>query len=669
MLGPDRLAGYRECLHSWADRYRAEKWPPETPEYLLRGYVQMLTANRDTARMVACATDSHRQNRLLDISGGDAIALSEIATTHGLLATEKDPDLCAMVRLAIHRDHLTNRGSEIPTTLPAVCAALGHVNRAEWVAKSIPEPTKRIEALMAVAVETAEAGQRDRAVRLLDDGEQIAHTIAEDRELQAFALARVARAAARLGCFERAESLANTITDHSNSHSLALAWLAEAAAKAGYTDRAERMISDVPHPPWQVVAEIGATFAAAGHFDRAERVAITVTHPYYKAKVLAQVAGAVAKTGYIDRAESIAHAIDDRPEPHAEAHAQMAAVVAESGDTARAGRLLGEATSFIHNRTAPPTDVIEWVAEALVWAGDLDGAVRTARSSDHQPDRMKALARVATVVAETGDLDGAEHLARSLVDYDPYRAAEALARIARLAADADDSGHAARLLNDAEHCARTIVFDGSTVDALAEIAYVYAKAGDIEQAEEIARAITSSAWQAKAWAGIAAAAAKTDDLDRAEQLALAIDDGGTIWRTVALGRVAAAVAKAGEFDRAEAIARTIPPADSPENLLAGVAGAVAETGDFDRAEQIAHADDFREPDTLAWAAEGVAKAGAFDRAAQLAHTITDDFHRVKALARIAGLAAEAGKSARATQLLDDAEQLARTITDTHNQAY
>jgi hypothetical protein len=41
-LGEDRLAGYRNRIHAWADTYRTPRgtrlpWPPDTAEYLLRG--------------------------------------------------------------------------------------------------------------------------------------------------------------------------------------------------------------------------------------------------------------------------------------------------------------------------------------------------------------------------------------------------------------------------------------------------------------------------------------------------------------------------------------------------------------------------------------------------------------------------------------------------------
>ena len=48
-FGGQRLAGYQDRLHAWAEQYRDQGWPGDAPEYLLSGYFQMLTAAGDTA--------------------------------------------------------------------------------------------------------------------------------------------------------------------------------------------------------------------------------------------------------------------------------------------------------------------------------------------------------------------------------------------------------------------------------------------------------------------------------------------------------------------------------------------------------------------------------------------------------------------------------------------
>ncbi|MFE9632718.1 hypothetical protein [Streptomyces sp. NPDC006463] len=124
MLGAKALAGYREQVHAWADGFREQGWPADTPEYLLRGYFQMLRATRDLPLMVACGTDAARHDRMLDITGGDSAALTEIHKAQEAVADEGAQDLLAMLRLAIHRDGLRSRNENIPFQMPAVWVAL-----------------------------------------------------------------------------------------------------------------------------------------------------------------------------------------------------------------------------------------------------------------------------------------------------------------------------------------------------------------------------------------------------------------------------------------------------------------------------------------------------------------------------------------------------------------
>lgn len=158
MLGAARLAGYQQRLHTWADQYQARQWPANTPEYLLRGYHNLLTDTRDVPRIVAYATDPDRQHRLLDVSGGDVAAIAEINAVQTMLLGQDEPDLVALCSLALHRDRLTTRNTNIPVTLPALWILLGHASRASTLARSIPDRAKRDEALLEVVLAAAQTG-------------------------------------------------------------------------------------------------------------------------------------------------------------------------------------------------------------------------------------------------------------------------------------------------------------------------------------------------------------------------------------------------------------------------------------------------------------------------------------------------------------------------------
>lgn len=164
-LGDERLAGYRDQLHAWADKYRA--WPASTPEYLLTGYPRMLAAAGDTERLLALATDPVRHERLLDMSGGDVAALNEITLCQDLFRKRPEIDLFGLALLAHHRTEIEVRNANLPPSLPAVWALLGWPTRAETLAHSIRTRSEhRAMALNEVAVAVASTGDFARAERI-----------------------------------------------------------------------------------------------------------------------------------------------------------------------------------------------------------------------------------------------------------------------------------------------------------------------------------------------------------------------------------------------------------------------------------------------------------------------------------------------------------------------
>ena len=121
-LSPGEQADLGARLNAWADQYRAQGWPPGTPEYLLGGYHRMLQVAGDLERMTALATDRARLDRMLNISGGDAGALAELIAVQEFICGQDHPDLAAMLNLAITRERLIRRNTSIPVGLPATWA-------------------------------------------------------------------------------------------------------------------------------------------------------------------------------------------------------------------------------------------------------------------------------------------------------------------------------------------------------------------------------------------------------------------------------------------------------------------------------------------------------------------------------------------------------------------
>ena len=259
-----RLDGYRDRLHDWADTYRAKGWPPGTPSYLLSGYYRLLTDLRDLPRMLACAENAARHELLLHVTGGDAAALAEIRIALDFIADQDVPDLASALRLACHRDILTDRNISIPSGLPAVWALLGQVVRAEAMATSIPDLDRRAKALVLVAGVLAEAGQHEEAARIAGQAEAALRSIAGlDRRTEA--MVGVAEVLARAGQYQQAEAVARSITS--------------------------------PHRQSIALARIAGTLAGAGRHEQAMVVARFITNPDQRAIALVRVAGTLAEAG------------------------------------------------------------------------------------------------------------------------------------------------------------------------------------------------------------------------------------------------------------------------------------------------------------------------------------------------------------------------------------
>lgn len=274
-IGGARLDDYRQRLHAWADTFRVRGWPPDTPEYVLRGYVRLLSSLGDTDRMFALAVDPDRQLRLRVTSGGDYAALSEINATQTRLASD-DADLCRLGRLAVHRVHLAERGASIPRALPTVWALLGRLSHAETLARSITAPDSRAWALADLARVVAAAGDLDQAAALAEQAATVAQTLI-DRTSTVWAVAHAACALAGAGRTEQALALAESISGPEH-YARALAGVIRAVSITGDADR------------------------AAALAERAESAARRVPRPYFRARTFVDVAKGVAATG--DRARA-----------------------------------------------------------------------------------------------------------------------------------------------------------------------------------------------------------------------------------------------------------------------------------------------------------------------------------------------------------------------------
>src|ERR1700722_8195003 len=161
------------------DSYARQGWPDTTPSYAVREYPDLLIAAGDAVRLLALARDPRRHAFLLRVTGSDYAAQAEIAAAQRLVASQDEPDLQALVELAVYRNAMSLRNQCLPFALPGVWARLGRLDHAEALARAITYPDARAAALEDVLTATAQADNPDRASRLATEAEALPGTITD----------------------------------------------------------------------------------------------------------------------------------------------------------------------------------------------------------------------------------------------------------------------------------------------------------------------------------------------------------------------------------------------------------------------------------------------------------------------------------------------------------
>ncbi|MFF4168486.1 hypothetical protein [Streptomyces sp. NPDC001744] len=236
MLGTRELGRWRVALRDWAEGWRERGWPQDSPAYLLHGWFPMLRATGDPDAMAECALDAVRHDRLLAETGGDGVALGEIAAAGEALLERGDrpAPVAALLRLALRRAALRDRNGRVPAELPVAWAEVGEADRGLALARGL-EPVSRVPALCEVA-------------RLL-------HARGEVRRARALLVEADASARAMHGVTER-PSVLRTVGD---------AWLAVEEA-----DRAEEVASELGEVLGnRLLLDVVAFRCRAGEFRRA----------------------------------------------------------------------------------------------------------------------------------------------------------------------------------------------------------------------------------------------------------------------------------------------------------------------------------------------------------------------------------------------------------------
>ncbi|MGY3521072.1 hypothetical protein ACVMYR_32765 [Micromonospora sp. PTRAS2] len=658
-LGEAALRKHREQLHEWADGYRNRGWPPETPEYLLRGYGRLLHETRDLRRMLAIGTDRRRHDRLFSVSGGDFAALAEISTLQEMLQADAPNDLASLGRVAVHRLRVTKRAESIRVNLPHVWARLGQPKRAEALARSMPDPDRRAWALAGVARAVAAGGHTKEALRITD-------SITEPR-WRTYGLTGVARALATSGHMDWARQVALQAEEIAEGVQ-AMAGLMEVYVLCGDNERAALMFGASGHDSHDAWAFAGP-LARAGDVVRAQKIVTSIEEPRWRTYALIGIADALATVGdrsraqefatqahdearSIDRSamlglalaplvavlfklaeqEQVTHltclveeiitvAEDDWGRPYA--WAELAKAVAATGDLDRAGEYAERAEQATMAEIGMDHELAGLV-QPLLAIGEPELALRATQQTTEPYLRAWALTAMAEV--SPGTVVVQAKAAASLIT-EPRMRLDALYAVANAALRVGEVQTARMLIDDSIELAATISDHFYQVSGLASAIELSASLGDLgraielgKRAEEEASSISDPSTRAAAMDPVLTALGMCGEIDlagemaqRLEHFAVEIDNGrGADFARAHLARALAPV----DRDHAAEIARRIA---NPVVMTFGPgAFSVVLTGDFDRAEEIAKAiDDGLAKVFLAQLADAAAVNGDSQRALSL----------------------------------------------------
>ncbi|MEU1209436.1 hypothetical protein [Nocardia sp. NPDC005825] len=370
-----------------------------------------------------------------------------------------------------------------------------------------------------------------------------------------------------------------------------------------------------------------------------------------------QLLTVLAILGQYERAEAIARSFSGLRE-QATALIKIAEVVAAT-DPDRAARLIGDAESIARAIPEPTwRDFMLAMVAVVAAAIDVDCAEAVVCTIADTAYRAQACAAVAGAVSVV-DPDRAEAIGRAISR--PEEKVVALVQIAK-AVSATDPDRAAQLIGDAESIARTVPDLHEQARALTAVIATVA-ASDPDRAEILASVAADPGSREGQLVTLVGALAAADPY-RAETLAHTITDTGK--QAIALAKISAAVAATDPSRASQLTARVETLARSHQSIAATVIPELA-ASDPARAETLAYTltDTYQRDIALAKTSASVALTDPH-HAAVLARAVSRASERVAALADVAAVVATTDPD-HARQIADQAETLAYTLANTHNQ--
>jgi len=712
------LRRYQEELHHWAASYRDQGWPPETPHYMLQGYVRMVAAGGDETRLVDVVTDPVRHDRLQGLNGGDAAALAEVRAAEGVVSGTDG--LLPVVRLATRRHELASQNEVLPVQLPAVWVALGQPDRAESLARGIADPWWRAAALNALVSALIKSGDHERAERLAfgldipfrrmaaltrlaeaavergglaDAARLVAAALSDADELRvehrASLFARIAVVQVAIGdkgaaasLVEAAVTAAEEVVSWEDASHKDVTDVAAVLIRFGDPGRGERMVRDlVPQPEvpsgyaaLAVVAHgLGEDALARRFIAHAAEVTDLLTDGYQRGTALVALARACIGVGDPDQARTFLHEgikaenpIDYGAEEHDMLILELTSLAGQLGAMAEAEELADHIVSDSYENARAE------VARAWGAAGRLDLAERIVDEELRAPYVCAAALTDLAALAVAGAPADAERLAlraQSAARANPYRQGRLLDALAASVATVGDKDLAAAVV-------RRIGSPVEQVAAMTGMVAAMVEAGGWAYAQEAATAAESALGSVthpfdhgKQAAALVTAIVGAGDHERATRLASTIRE--PVWQVEAICTIAAAAGRGpqawAQARQAEEIAVRIYRRDTYDVALVEVAAAYAHASADGKAQAVADRieDDILRDRARFEIAKAAAVTGDHAAAEAITATIADEYVRDDAMAMRAEHQAAGGDLESATTLLlqlSDPDCRARAIT-------
>ncbi|MGV9688550.1 hypothetical protein ACWDUX_05485 [Streptomyces sp. NPDC003444] len=657
MLGESFLETSRARLHEWSEEYRAKGWPPDTPDYLLKGYFQLLRDTGELGRMIRCALDDARGDRLLDTTGNDGSGLAELRVAGEGIVAGEEARLVDMLQISVRRRALETRTFRMPVGLPAAWVMAGLPRRGESLARGIPEREERARALTAVGTVLAELGDAESAGVAFYAAEEAA---SEMRELpaQRRVAEKLAQACLRAHRFVQVKRLVDA-SDGMVAWPPSAIGLVDRLAGLGGAERvvpAVRALSCHPVPRFD---DIVVALAEMGEVPEAVAMARSHDVSTWRAVGLLRIAGVLRRKasgmGRLLVQEALANSalFGDRivqalieAGEMAEGAARALALTygeRQSSDfTAIVGALAeaGDARTvdILLSRLQEGTQLSEAAAAAARWAAehdDVDRSMRLARVITDDEALTRALLAAATAKVRHGDADDGVAIARMLSEQD--RSAGPVVDIAMVLAECGEQDRARQVLADVESGLRARP-PQHALHELAAIAEALATCGHHTEARRILGGVESCL------AGITRSLRGTWTVGAA-----LVED------------VVKALAGARLFEAAERVASVLTShPDAYDLVLVEISRRMVDQGEFEKAERIAWTQVGLSSSRLVTeVARALAAAGEWRRATRVASQGMAPYHRPWLLSEFAGLRMVEGRHEAAAGLLLAARERTR----------